>query len=191
MSLTGTQSDVVRNGATLRLVAWIYTCCAGECDWGAKLHLCPVETLSNKALLVANPCRFVYIAHKMAADGVKNTPILWAIYTDLHGFATRGALLESGQLRFLTLNSALLECCRVDVVQVDAGVSQGGLWRRGPAVWWLAGAPPSADALPLHVSWRESHVFTCLGYANLNFVFIAKAAKSDMEHCITLFRCMK
>ena len=33
-------------------------------------------------------------------DGVENTPsaaILWAIYTDLHGFATRGALLESGQ----------------------------------------------------------------------------------------------
>ena len=37
----------------------------------------------------------------MAADGVFSTPsdaILWAIYTDLHGSATRGAELESGQL---------------------------------------------------------------------------------------------
>ena len=37
----------------------------------------------------------------MAADGVEITPstaILWAIYTDLYGFAARGALLESGQL---------------------------------------------------------------------------------------------
>ena len=36
----------------------------------------------------------------MASDGVENTPsatILWAIYTD--GFATRGALLESGQIK--------------------------------------------------------------------------------------------
>ena len=36
----------------------------------------------------------------MAAHGVENTPstaILWAVYTDLHGFATRGADLESGQ----------------------------------------------------------------------------------------------
>ena len=50
---------------------------------------------------MADPCRSVYIAHKMASDGVENTPsaaILWAIYTDLHGFAARGALLESGQL---------------------------------------------------------------------------------------------
>ena len=57
--------------------------------------------LSNKAPLVANPCRSVYIAHKMAADGVFSTPsdaILWAIYTDLHRSATRGAELESGQL---------------------------------------------------------------------------------------------
>ena len=37
----------------------------------------------------------------MASDGMENTPpaaFLWAIYTDLHGFATRGALFESGQL---------------------------------------------------------------------------------------------
>ena len=37
---------------------------------------------------------------QMAADGVFSTPsdaILWAIYTDLQGFATRGALLESSQ----------------------------------------------------------------------------------------------
>ena len=56
--------------------------------------------LSNKAPLVTNPCRSVYIAHIMASDGVENTrsaAILWAIYTDLHGFATGGALLESGQ----------------------------------------------------------------------------------------------
>ena len=36
----------------------------------------------------------------MASDGVENTPsaaILWTIYTDRHGFATRGDLLESGQ----------------------------------------------------------------------------------------------
>ena len=46
--------------------------------------------LSKSAPLVADPCRSVYIAHKMASDGVENTPstaILWAIYTDLHGFA--------------------------------------------------------------------------------------------------------
>ena len=56
--------------------------------------------LSESAPLVADPCRSVYIAHKMASDGVENTPsaaILWAIYTDLHGIATIGALLESGQ----------------------------------------------------------------------------------------------
>ena len=37
----------------------------------------------------------------MVADGVFSTPsdaILWAIYTDLHGSATTGADLESGQL---------------------------------------------------------------------------------------------
>ena len=36
----------------------------------------------------------------MLTNGVISTPsdaILWAIYTDLHGFANRGALLESGQ----------------------------------------------------------------------------------------------
>ena len=27
----------------------------------------------------------------------QRTPILWVIFTDLHGFATRGALMESGQ----------------------------------------------------------------------------------------------
>ena len=40
----------------------------------------------------------VYIAHKMATDGVFSTrsdAILWAIYTDLYGSATRGADLES------------------------------------------------------------------------------------------------
>ena len=30
--------------------------------------------LSHKAPLVADPCRSMYIAHKMASDGVKNTP---------------------------------------------------------------------------------------------------------------------
>ena len=57
--------------------------------------------LSKSAPLVADPCRSVYIAQKRVSDGVENTPsaaILWAIYNDLHGFATRGALLESGQL---------------------------------------------------------------------------------------------
>ena len=37
----------------------------------------------------------------MASEGVWDTPsgaILWEIYTDLHGFAARGAELESGQL---------------------------------------------------------------------------------------------
>ena len=37
----------------------------------------------------------------MGYDGLENTPsaaILWAIYTDMHGFASRGALVESGQL---------------------------------------------------------------------------------------------
>ena len=61
-----------------------------------------------KAPLVANPCRFVYIAHKMAADGVFSTPsdaILWAIYTDLHASATRGADLESGQLTTFQLTT--------------------------------------------------------------------------------------
>ena len=42
----------------------------------------------------------------MASDGVENTPsaaILWAIYTVLYVFATRGALLESGQFQTLQL----------------------------------------------------------------------------------------
>ena len=57
--------------------------------------------LSNKAPLVAKPCKSVYIAHKMAADGVFSTPsdaILWAIFTYLHGFATRGTDMEICQL---------------------------------------------------------------------------------------------
>ena len=59
--------------------------------------------LCNSASLVATPCRSVYIAHKTASEGVSHTPsdtILWAIYSDLHVFATRsiGAELESGQL---------------------------------------------------------------------------------------------
>ena len=39
--------------------------------------------LSNKAPLVANPFRSVYIAHNMASDGVENTPsaaILWSAW---------------------------------------------------------------------------------------------------------------
>ena len=55
----------------------------------------------RKATLVAGSCRSVYIAHNMASDGLENTSsaaILWAIYINLHGFATRGALLESGHL---------------------------------------------------------------------------------------------
>ena len=54
-----------------------------------------------KVPLGANPCRSVYIAHKMVADGVFSTPsdaILWAIYTDLYGSATTGADLKSSQL---------------------------------------------------------------------------------------------
>ena len=38
----------------------------------------------------------------MASEEVENTPsdaVLWAIFTDLREFATRGALLESGQLQ--------------------------------------------------------------------------------------------
>ena len=44
--------------------------------------------LSNKVPLVANLCRSVNIAQKVASDGVENTPsdaTLWAIFTDLHG----------------------------------------------------------------------------------------------------------
>ena len=53
---------------------------------------------SNKAPLVAYPCISVYIAHKMATDGVFSIPSdagLWAIYIDLHRSATRGAELKS------------------------------------------------------------------------------------------------
>ena len=38
---------------------------------------------------------------QMASEGLWDTPseaILWAIYTDLQGLATRGAELEGGQL---------------------------------------------------------------------------------------------
>ena len=51
---------------------------------------------------MANPCRSVYIAYKMASEGVWNTPsdaILWGIYTDPHRFAAGGTELESGQLK--------------------------------------------------------------------------------------------
>ena len=45
----------------------------------------------------------------MAADGVFSTPsdaIFWAIYTDVHGSATRGADLESGQLTTSQLSAS-------------------------------------------------------------------------------------
>ena len=57
-----------------------------------KVYLAPsVKELSEKTFWPS------YIAHKMGSDGIWDTPsvaILWKIYTDLHEFATRGALLE-------------------------------------------------------------------------------------------------
>ena len=42
--------------------------------------------LSKSALLVADPCRSVYIAHKMASDGVEYTPIDRHFVSDIHWF---------------------------------------------------------------------------------------------------------
>ena len=74
-----------------------FVCCVSA-NTSVYIHNWP---LTKSAPLVTDPCRSVYIDHKLASDGVENTQsaaILWAIYTDLHEFATRGALLESGQL---------------------------------------------------------------------------------------------
>ena len=59
--------------------------------------------LSNFSAPSSKPMQISVYRSKKMAEEIWDTPsdaILWAIYTDLHGFATRGAELESGRFCF-------------------------------------------------------------------------------------------